>query len=90
MQVAKMLASFKSPNKILGGDFNLCFDIDKDKRGTMFNNINARETLVNYMEEKLKKNPDKFQYTWKRKRLTMVMSRLDYFTISRTIVNWSV
>ena len=82
------------PNTIIAGDLNLCFNIDKDKRRTMYNNVKAMEILRNYMDENYlvdvwrSRNDDKFAFTWKQSSHLLVMSRLDYFLISTGVTDW--
>ena len=93
-EVCGHLDSFSNLHKIIAGDLNLCFDIDNDKRGTMYNNIKALEVLNLYMEENCMidvwrmKNPKVFAFTWKRQAPIAVMSRLDYFLVTMGTVGW--
>ena len=94
-KVLKMIDEFDSPSKILAGDLNFCFNLDLDKRGTMYNNSRSQVAFLEFMEEQYLadvwriKNPGKFNFTWKRNRPTRVMSRLDYFIISNNLVSWN-
>ena len=92
--VCVCLDLFNNPQKVIAGDLNLCFNIDKDKRGMMYNNIKALEVLKLYMEENYMldvwrmKNLESFAFTWKRKAPTAVMSRLDNFLVTSGTVGW--
>ena len=39
----ELLDTFVNPHKIIAGDLNLCFDLEIDKRGTMYKSIKALE-----------------------------------------------
>ena len=51
-EISEMFDQLSSPHRILAGDFNLALDVEKDKRGTTFNNVQATEMLLAYMTEK--------------------------------------
>ena len=78
-------------NIIMGGDFNLALDMEKDKRNIEYKNEQAVEKLTRKMEEYTLvdvwriKNPEKFVFTWKR---SMAMARLDYFLMAVGIVGF--
>ena len=68
-EIFKIVEISDSPHGIITGDFNLCFDINLDKRGTVYNNTRALQVLNEYMEENYMsdvwriRNPDKFSFT---------------------------
>ena len=92
--VLENLDSFSNPHKIIAGDLNLCFDVEMNKRGTLYNNTKALEILKIHMEENFMvdiwrmKNPEDFAFTWKRKAPSLVMPRLDYFIVTSGTVDW--
>ena len=92
--LANMANEIDCPNKIIGGDLNLCFDLDKYKRDTMSNNHRSLKTLQTYVDENYMidvwrvKNPDLFRFTWKRHSPNIVLSRLDYFLTTSKILSW--
>ena len=89
-----MLDTHENPHKIIRGDLNLCFDLEKNKRGTMYNDFKAVEVLSNYMEQNYMIdlwrvcNPEKYMFTWKRNSPNLVLSRLDYFIITTGTSGW--
>ena len=92
--VAEIVENYNSNNWILGGDFNFCFDVDIDKRGTIYNNNKAKQALEHFMEQHFTvdiwriKNLEAFRYTWKRYAPTLALCRLDYFLISTGMIGW--
>ena len=71
-------------NIILGGDFNLALDMEKDKKGISYNNTQALDSSSQNMQNftmvdvRRIKNPEKFCFTWKR-CTPRAFARLDYF-----------
>ena len=45
----EMIEKAECENRIIGGDLNLALDIDKDKRGIVYNNDSAAEALKDKM-----------------------------------------
>ena len=78
---------FQCEDLIIGGDFNLVLDLDKDKKGGRANtHTESVEVLQifmaehNLMDVRRILNPDSFQYTWRRKQPEVhVHCRLDFF-----------
>ena len=94
IKVGDIMDQFQSPHRVIGGDFNLCFDVNLDKRGTTHNNVKLLEVLREYMEENYMvdilhiKNPSKFNFTWKRDAPTLATCRLDYFIVTTGTLGW--
>ena len=79
---------------IIGGDFNLTLNSDKDRLRSIESHTRAQETIMQHMKSmKLcdfwrTKYPSKHEYTWRRKRgNSHIAARLDFFLISQTICN---
>ena len=78
-------------NIILAGDFNLAFDIEKDKKGIQYNNVQALATLIKRMTEYTLSdiwrfnNPEKFSFTWKR-HTPRAYTRLDYILVPSGLI----
>lgn len=77
--------------RVISGDFNLVLNNEKDKRGKAPHaHKNAMEYINSYMQnEELvdiwrEGNPELFRFTWHRNES---QSRLDFFLISRTLVD---
>ena len=51
LRVTEIMDQFHCPHRMIGGDFNLCFNVDLDTRGTTYNNDRALEILRQYMDE---------------------------------------
>ena len=85
-----VLSSFKCDEIIIGGDFNLVLDIEKDKKnGIARTHHNALKVVQNAMEN-LELcdvwrilNPDGKRFTW-RQRQPDIHCRLDFFLVSQT------
>lgn len=83
----------ENPNMMMVGDFNTALDPIKDSRCVTDQHKNKRAAILSYMEKNnlvdvwRNKNPDKFQYSWKRDRLALVLSRIDYFLVSESLCN---
>ena len=77
--------------KIIGGDFNLTLDIDKDRLNTYSNNNNSKNKLLQIMEQNLLediwrvRNENEYQFTWfkKDRNSEPKASRLDFFLTSK-------
>ena len=79
----------EAEHKIIAGDLNVVLneELDYKSRSTQGrHNVKAAATINSFLEEKnwidvwRIKNPDKFQFTWKRTK-PLCLSRLDYFLI---------
>ena len=72
---------------IIGGDFNLVLDIDKDSIGRLSNNFNSSGYINQAMEEHelcdiwRVQHPDDRQFTWHRQK-PVCRSRLDMFIVN--------
>ena len=93
IQTLAMLDNHVHPHKIITGDLNLCFNLDLEKKWTMYNNVKAVEILNYYIHENMTdiwrtRNTDKFAFTWKRTSPSLIMSCLDYFIGSTGASGW--
>ena len=80
--------------QILGGDFNLVLDLNKDKKGgRLQTHENSRQLLLAWMEDNdlvdiyRLQHPDTLMYTWNRRQPTLISCRLDFFIISFALVD---
>ena len=84
------LSNFKCGEIIIGGDFNLVFDVEKDKRGGLARtHKNALKVIRNFSENlglsdvwRLL-NPEARRYTW-RQNQPVIHCRLDFFLVSES------
>ena len=88
------LEDFSSEHIIVGGDWNLVLDIDRDSKNRRMNNCNARDIVVNY-KDKLHlcdiwraKNPEASRYTHYVKK-TRCAARLDMLLVSDNLTQFS-
>ncbi|KAL9972969.1 hypothetical protein ACROYT_G019370, partial [Oculina patagonica] len=85
---------FQSDDVIIGGDFNLVLDIEKDKKGgTSKTHNNAKKKILHEEAENLNLvdawrilNPDERRYTW-RQNQPEVHCRLDFFLVSQSFLS---
>ena len=79
---------------VVGGDFNFCFDLGKDRRSSariVANNNRNKEVILSLMSEKnlidiwREINPVKEEYTFIRNNPTS-RSRIDFFLVSETLM----
>ena len=77
---------------IIIGDFNMVMDLKKDRSKNSKNNNNAATAKIKSMMEEMLvadiwriRNPDKPRYSWYRRRLNRVSSRLDYALVSEGV-----
>ena len=77
---------------IMGGDFNLVLDENKDGQNRQSSHPQTRKIILDYMEDLnlidswRVKNPDKTQFTWYRLQPSAVFSRLDMFITSAELI----
>ena len=86
------LLDFRCEDLIIGGDFNLVLDLDKDKKSGRFKtHTNSVKILQKFMTELTLTdawrvlNPDKRRYTWRR-RNPEIHCRLDFFLVSQNMM----
>ena len=78
---------------ILGGDFNLVFDLEKDCTGSILYNMDALKRLKSLMEINdlidiwRALNPETQKFTWFGNRPNRTYSRIDYFLTSNCLLN---
>ena len=88
--LAEHIEDFQKDEIVIGGDFNLVLDVEKDKKGGLpKTNNNARKVVCEIAEQfdlvdawRLL-NPDTSRYTWRRKQ-PEVYCRLDFFLVAKT------
>ena len=87
------LDDFKCDNIIIGGDFNLVLDLEKDKSGGLPKTHQNCLKIIKEFSEKLDLvdiwrtlHPETSRYTWRR-RSSNVQCRLDFFLISQSVAN---
>ena len=91
--VFSQLLDFKGEEIIVGGDFNLVLEVDKDKKGGLAtlarNHKKSREVIADFVEnlELIDAwrvlNPEIFRFTWRQKK-SEVHCRLDFFLVNQT------
>ena len=73
-------------NKVVIGDYNLTMDVKLDKKNSSFNNNNARNFLIQYMEQHYfeeiwrARNPETKHYSWHKNSSA---SRIDFALVSK-------
>ena len=92
--MATIMDKFNSPHRLIGCDFNLCFDVDIDKRGTSYNNDRSLRVMKDITEENFMidswsaKTSSRQTFTWRCEAPSKAMSRLDYFIVTTGSVGW--
>ena len=86
------LSDFQCDDLIIGGDFNLILDLDKDKKGGRYK---THTRSVKALKEFIAKldlidawrvlNPNTLRYTWRRKK-PEIQCRLDCFLVSQSLM----
>ena len=83
------MADFKCDEIIIGGDFNLVLDVEKDKKGGLARTHKKSLEVINSASESLDLvdawrvlNPDSSKFTW-RQRKPEIHCRLDFFLINQ-------
>ena len=83
------IESIPNDNRIIGGDYNLVLDLEKDKKGGRRTTNKKSQILINnWMEETdlidiwRFQHPDSRVFTWHRKRPYPIFCRLDFFLVS--------
>ena len=84
--------SFQCEDIIIGGDFNLVLDIEKDKKGGLpKTHKNALKILQEFSENLHLNdvwrtlNPETRRYTWRQKQ-PEIHCRLDFFLVSQALI----
>ena len=92
MKVYDHLLDFNCEEVIIGGDFNLVLDIEKDKNGGQPKTHNNSLKIVKNISEQLDLtdiwrtiNPDIHRFTWRQKN-PKIQCRLDFFLVSQSLV----
>ena len=86
------LDDFQCDHLIIGGDFNLVLDLNKDKKGGRYKtHTNSVKTLEKFIDELnlidvwRVLNPDILRYTWRQKN-PEIHCRLDFFLVSQSLM----
>ena len=86
------LSSFHCEEIIIGGDFNLVLDLDKDKKGGLAKTHKNALKVVQDLSESLELsdvwrilNPEATRYTW-HQRQPDIHCRLDFFLVSQSSI----
>ena len=86
------LQDFHCDDIILGGDFNLVLNLEKDKKGGLakthtkaVNVINEYATKFDLVDAWRVSNPDILRYTWRRRK-PEIHCRLDFFLVSQSLM----
>ena len=82
------LSNFKCKEIIIGEDFNLVLDVEKDKRGGLARTHKNALQVIRDFSENLGLidiwrlfNPEARRYTWRQNQL-VIHCRLDFFLVS--------
>ncbi len=93
-KIFKMISQINIPYTVVGGDFNLVMEVDKDKYGGRAStNEKAQRCVKGYMKTMdlvdvwRVKHPMLREYTWRRRKPHVIQCRLDFFLISECILN---
>ena len=91
-QIFNVYSNSDPKNIVAGGDFNLVLDIKLDKIGGIpKTHEKSKNKLLQYMEQLglvdiwRIQHPNESQFTWRRKRPTIIQCRLDFFLVSDTL-----
>ena len=86
--VFERLADFKCDEVIIGGDYNLVLDVEKDKKGGLAKTHKKSLEVINSYCEDLDlidvwriQNPEQRRFTWRQKN-PEIQCRLDFFLVS--------
>ena len=90
-EIINVIEGIPNDNRIIGGDYNLVLDLEKDKKGKADTKFNAQKIILAWMDETdltdiwRHQHPDSRKYTWHGKRgrpLQLVFSRIDFILVS--------
>ena len=86
------LQDFQCEDIIIGGDFNLVLDLEKDKKdgrakthSRAVNVVENHATKLYLVDEWRILHPDTLRYTWRREK-PEIHSRLDFFLLSQSLM----
>ena len=92
--IKDILASYQNQNIIIGGDWNLVLDTEKDYKNYLHvNNPNARNVVIDMIDDLnlidvwREMNPETLRYTWHRHNPSQ-HSRLDYFLVAENLLTY--
>ena len=87
--VFERLPDFKCDKVIIGGDYNLVLDVEKDKKGGLAKTYkNSLEVINSYCEDLdlidvwRIQSPEQRRFTWRQKN-PEILCRLDFFLVSQ-------
>ena len=95
LDLVSTIENIENDNRILGGDWNIVLEADKDKKGGLGQtHTHSLQVIRTWMEETdlidiwRLNNPNDFKFTWKRINPPPgIFCRLDYFLISFGMVD---
>ena len=95
VDLAVLTENIENDNRIIGGDWNVVLNIEKDKKGGQAQtHSNSLQIIQTWMEETdlvdfwRLKNPNDFKFTWKRiNPKPGIFCRLDYFLVSFGLID---
>ena len=86
------LLDFQCEEVVIGGDFNLVLNLEKDKKGGVAKTHNNSFKVVQEFMENLDLtdawrvlHPDSLRYTWRRRK-PEIQCRLDFFLVSQSLM----
>ena len=86
------LQDFHIDDTVLGADFNLVLNLEKDKKGGLakthtkaVNSINDHAAKFDLVDARRVSNPDVLRYTWRRRK-PEIHCRLDFFLVSQSLM----
>lgn len=94
-EVFDKINKFDNSSVIMGGDYNLVFNVNLDKMGgNPTTHEKCRQLLIAYMDELSfhdvwrKEHPDRREFTYKSYSVPHIFCRLDFFLVSQNL--WGV
>ena len=93
VDLAKIIADIPVDLKMIGGDYNLVLDVNKDKSGGIpTTHFKSQEVIKNLIQSEdlidiwRHQHPYDHTYTWYRKNPELIQCRLDFFLVSNTFL----
>ena len=91
--VSEHLADFQCDEVIIGGDYNLVLNVEKDKKGGLAKTHKKSLEVLNKFSEELDvvdvwrvQNPESQRFTWRQIRNWEINCRLDFFLVNKNIL----
>ena len=93
-KIKQNVESQPNDNRIIGGDYNLVLNLQKDKKGgNPITHSKAQKIVKKWMQDTelidvwRMQNPDELKYTWSKSKPSLICCRLDFFLVSQSLVN---